>query len=227
VTKPLVAYAILVAIEEGRSISTLHSMSALRSGTCSLTHRGWRPTSEGSSLRRHSRIYSNAGFEVVGELLTTASGIDAGAYLEEAVLAPLGMQRTSLEGSPASGAASTATDLARSRPELLAPTLIAAATLDSATTCSSPASTVSSGLRPSLTQRLGARVRGARRQASALDRADRLAAHVRSLRPLGHILWVDPDSQVAVRYLGDADFGPWAASAWPAFSARVLEAAGG
>ena len=114
-------------------------MWALRSGTCWPTHPGWRPTS-GRLIAPPAtrRIYSNAGFEVAGELLTTASGIEVAAYLDEAVLAPLGMQRTSLEGSPASGAASTATDLARFATELLAPTLIAAATLESATSVQFP-----------------------------------------------------------------------------------------
>ena len=41
----------------------------------------------------------------------------------------------------------------------------------------------------------------------------------------GTFVWIDPDALVGCVYLGDADFGPWAIDAWPAFSAAVLEAA--
>ena len=138
------------------------------------------------------------------------------------------MQRTSLEGSPASGAASTATDLARFATELLAPTLIAAATLESATSVQFPGL---DGVLPGFGRQspndwgLGFELRDGKHP--------HWTAPTGSPRTFGHFgrsgtfLWIDPDARVACVYLGDADFGPWAASAWPAFSATVLERAGG
>jgi CubicO group peptidase (beta-lactamase class C family) len=228
VTKPLVAYAMLVAIEEG----SLDLDAPLDVGA-SLRHLLAHASGMAPDERRliappgTRRIYSNAGFEVAGELLTTASAIDVAAYLEEAVLAPLGMQRTSLEGSPASGAASTATDLARFAAELLAPTLISPATLESATSVQFPGL---DGVLPGFGRQspndwgLGFELRDGKHP--------HWTAPTGSPRTFGHFgrsgtfLWVDPDARAACAYLGDADFGPWAASAWPAFSARVLEAAG-
>jgi CubicO group peptidase (beta-lactamase class C family) len=138
------------------------------------------------------------------------------------------MQRTSLEGSPASGAASTATDLARFAAELLAPTLIAAATLDSATSVQFAGL---DGVLPGFGRQspndwgLGFELRDGKHP--------HWTAPTGSPRTFGHFgrsgtfLWVDPDARVACVYLGDADFGPWAASTWPAFSATVLEGVGG
>src|SRR5258707_1348392 len=47
------------------------------------------------------RLYSNAGFEVLGDHVAKATDIPFGEYLRQAVLEPLGMTRTSLDGSPA------------------------------------------------------------------------------------------------------------------------------
>jgi CubicO group peptidase (beta-lactamase class C family) len=229
VTKPLVAYAVLVAIEEG----SLDLDVPLDVGT-SLRHllahaSGMAPDDRTLvSPPGTRRIYSNAGFEVVGELLAAATGIDVAAYLEEAVLAPLGMQRTSLDGSPASGAASTAFDLARFAAELLAPTLVAATTLHDAVSVQFPGL---DGVLPGFGKQspndwgLGFELRdGKLPHWTALAGSPRTFGH---FGRAGTFLWVDPDARVGCAYLGDADFGSWAASAWPAFSARVLEAAAG
>lgn len=44
------------------------------------------------------RIYSNAGFEALGEHLAKVTGIAFPEYLRQAVLEPLGMESTTLEG---------------------------------------------------------------------------------------------------------------------------------
>src|SRR5204863_5614071 len=79
------------------------------------------------------RIYSNSGFEIVGETIEAAAEMPFAEYLREAVLAPLELS-AKLEGSPASGLRGTVGDLARLAQELLAPSLVAPETLAEATT---------------------------------------------------------------------------------------------
>jgi len=229
VTKPLVAYAVLVATEEG-SLALEAALPPER-GT-SLRHLLSHASGMAPDERRliappgTRRIYSNAGFEVIGEVLAAATGIDVETYLREAVLAPLAMTATSLGGSPAHGATSTVTDLARFATELLTPTLIASTTLDQATTVQLPGL---DGVLPGFGRQspndwgLGFELRDAKRP--------HWTAPAGSPRTFGHFgrsgtfLWIDPDARVGCAYLGDVDFGPWAIDAWPAFSAAVLEAA--
>src|SRR5262249_27727947 len=80
------------------------------------------------------RIYSNAGFEVLADHVARVTDIPFAAYLAEAVLDPLGMRSTHLDGSPAHGAVSTVDDLSRLSSELLTPTLVAPATITQAAT---------------------------------------------------------------------------------------------
>ncbi len=134
VTKPLVAYAVLVAVEEG----SLDLDAPIEPGT-SVRHllahaSGLAPDDETSIAAPASRrIYSNAGFEVLGRALEAATAIPTATYLREAVLDPLAMAATTLDGSPASGAVSTTVDLSRFARELLDPTLVAPSTLADAT----------------------------------------------------------------------------------------------
>jgi CubicO group peptidase (beta-lactamase class C family) len=229
VTKPLVAYAVLVAVEEG----SLALDSALDAGAgTSLRHLLAHASGMAPDQRTlvappaTRRIYSNAGFEVVGDLLAEATGLTTAEYLREAVLVPLAMDATTLDGSPASGAASSAADLGRFATALLTPTLIATTTLEEATTVQLPGL---DGVLPGFGRQspndwgLGFELRDAKRP--------HWTAPAGSPRTFGHFgrsgtfLWIDPDARLGCVYLGDADFGPWAIDAWPAFNAAVLEAA--
>jgi CubicO group peptidase (beta-lactamase class C family) len=229
VTKLLVAYATLVAIEEG----SVELDAPIELGT-SLRHLLAHASGMAPDERRlmappeTRRIYSNAGFEAVGEVLAAATGIDVRSYLEEAVLTPLGMVSTSLDGSPASGASSTAADLARFAAELMAPTLVADGTLDEATAVQLPGL---DGVLPGFGRQtpndwgLGFELHDAKHP--------HWTAPNGSARTFGHFgrsgtfLWIDPDAHVGCVYLGDAEFGPWAIDAWPVFNGAVLEAAKG
>src|SRR4051812_43254724 len=120
VTKTLVAYACLVAIEEGTleldqpagpDGATVRHLLGHASG---LPFEGDEPIA--APGRR--RIYSNTGFEVLGRVLAEQSGLPVGEYLNEAVLAPLRMMSTDLvstdgPGSVAKDGWSTVEDLAR------------------------------------------------------------------------------------------------------------------
>jgi CubicO group peptidase (beta-lactamase class C family) len=146
------------------------------------------------------------------------------AYLDEAVLRPLQMTATSLPGSAARDAISTAADLARVLHELLAPTgLLAAATLADATSVQFP------GLRGVLPGYgaqdpndwgLGLEIRG--------TKSPHWTGSANSPETYGHfgqsgtMLWVDPVAQVGLVALADRDFGPWATAAWPALANAVL-----
>jgi CubicO group peptidase (beta-lactamase class C family) len=225
VTKLLVAYACLVAVEEGTLAldaaagppgSTVRHLLAHASG---LPFEGSEPIAPPGSRR----VYSNAGFDALGAALAAASGLDVATYLEEAVLAPLGMGGTELRGTPGAGAWSSVTDLAAFAAELLAPTLVAPPTLAEATTEQFAGL---AGIIPGLGRYdpnpwgLGFELKDAK--------VPHWTAPGGSPRTFGHFggagtfLWVDPDAAVACVVLTDREFGDWAPPLWSAVSADVL-----
>jgi CubicO group peptidase (beta-lactamase class C family) len=123
VTKPLAAYAVLVAYEEGAveldepagpAGSTVRHLLAHTSGLAFDEHKVTAPPGE-------RRLYSNAGFEQLGDHVAKATDIPFGEYLRQAVLEPLGMTSTTLDGSPAKDGVSTVEDLLRFAAEVQAP----------------------------------------------------------------------------------------------------------
>ncbi len=227
VTKPLVALAVLVAVEEG---SLAFDQPAGPPGSTVahlLSHSsGLAPEDvENATLSRLAtrRIYSNHGFEELGRLLEKATDIHIGTYLTEAILAPLEMTNTSLDGSPAHGASSTVNDLLKLGRELANPTLLAPETMALATTPHLPDL---SGVLPGFGRQnpnpfgLGFEIKG--------DKQPHWTGSTNSARTFGHFgkagtfFWFDPDRQVFCTALTDRAFGPWAAEAWPTFSDAVL-----
>jgi CubicO group peptidase (beta-lactamase class C family) len=227
VTKPLAAYAVLVAVEEG---AVEWDTPAGPEG-CTVRHLAAHTSglsfSDGAVQARPGtkRIYSNVGFEVLGDTVAHAAGMPFAQYLHEAVLAPLGMARTRLEGSPAVGGVSTAADLARFATELQVPRLVHRDTLDEATTVAFPGL---DGILPGYGRQrpndwgLGFEIRDGKSPHWTGARS--------STRTFGHFgqsgtfLWVDPDARAACVVLTDRDFGPWAIEAWPAYTDGVLAA---
>jgi CubicO group peptidase (beta-lactamase class C family) len=172
---------------------------------------------------RTRRIYSNAGYELVGDEIAIRAGMKFEEYLGAAVLAPLGMDSTQLRGSPAWGMSGPLSDLVRLAGELLEPTLVAAETHAAAI------ATVGEGLDGTLPGfgkqspcdwGLGPEIRdGKTPHWTAPDGSPRTYGHFgRS----GCFVWVDPDEQLACAALTDTEFGPWAVHAWPEFSSAVL-----
>ena len=227
VTKPLAAYAVLVAVEEGAvewetpagpEGSTVRHLAAHTSGLS---------FSDGvvQAQPGTKRIYSNAGFEVLGETIAAATGMPFAQYLHEAVLEPLGMADTRLDGSPAAGAVSTVADLSRFAAELQRPTLIHPETMKEATTVAFPGV---DGILPGYGRQkpndwgLGFEIRdGKSPHWTGAGSSPRTFGH---FGQSGTFLWVDPDAGVACVTLTDRDFGPWAVDAWPPFTDRVLAA---
>lgn len=245
VTKPATALAVLVAVEEGTLSldapagppgSTVRHLLAHTSG---LGPEGDRPlTAPG---RR--RIYSNAGYRVLGDLLSRRAGLSFGEYLTQGVLEPLGMTGTRLRdpdgegdgetageeageeaGSPAAaGLIGPLEDLVALTSEWAVPTLVSAETHRSATRVQYPDV---AGVLPGF-QRfdpcpwgLGVEIRG--------DKQPHWTGSANSPETYGHFgrsgsfLWVDPAAGVACAGLGDRPFGPWAAARWPVLADAVL-----
>ena len=225
VTKLLTAAAVLIARDEG--IVELDDAAGPPGATVRhlLAHASGLPLDGDAPVAQPGtrRIYSNTGFELLGELVAARAEMPFAAYLGAAVLEPLGMARTRLEGSPAWGARGPLVDLVRFGQELLAPTVMATETLAEAAAVAFPGLV---GVLPGFGRQesndwgLGFELRDAKRP--------HWTGRRNSPRTFGHFgrsgsfLWVDPDAQLACVCLGDRDFGGWAADAWPALSDAVL-----
>ena len=227
VTKLLAAYAVLIAVEEGAvdwdtpagpEGSTMRHLAAHTSGLS---------FSEAKVQAKPGvrRIYSNSGFDVLDEAVAAAAGMSFADYLDEAVLIPLGMESTSLEGSAAADAMSTCADLTRFAAELQSPTLVSPVTLQEATTVEFPGV---DGVLPGFGRQkpndwgLGFEIRdGKSPHWTGANSSPRTFGH---FGQSGTFLWVDPDAGAACVVLTDRDFGAWAIEAWPPFTDRVLAA---
>lgn len=225
ISKVLFAYACLVAVEEGTieldqpagpEGATVRHLLAHAAGYDFDT-----PRVVADVGRR--RIYSNTGIEVLADHLRSAAGMDVGHYLGEAVLVPLGMSATTLDGSPAHGVRSTVSDLLVFARELMAPTLVSAATLAEATTVQFPDL---AGVLPGIGRfdpnpwGLGMEIKG--------NKDPHWSGTQTSQATFGHFggsgtfLWVDPESGLGCVALSDRDFGDWSLEAWPALSDAVI-----
>lgn len=228
VTKLLTAWAVLVAAEEetvhldrpaGPSGSTVRHLLAHASGL------GPEPGDGVLAEPGRRRIYSNAAFEVVADLVADGAGMAFADYLSGAVLDPLGMRTTTLAGSPAHGATATAADLSRFAVELLAPTVLAPATVDAATSVAFPGL---AGVLPGYGRQepndwgLGFELRAGK--SSHWTGAANSPTTFGHFGQRGSFLWVDPTAALALVVLTDRPFGSWAVEAWPRLADAVLAA---
>ncbi|ANW20357.1 serine hydrolase domain-containing protein [Streptomyces clavuligerus] len=225
VTKPLAAYAVLVAYEEGAveldepagpEGSTVRHLLAHTSGLAHDEHRA-------TSAPGERRTYSNAGFEALADHVAKVTDIPFDRYLHQAVLEPLGMTSTALEGSAAKDGVSTVADLTRFAAEVQRPRLLDPRTVLSAMTVAWPGL---DGLLPGYGRQrpndwgLGFEIRD--------GKSPHWTGRSSSPRTFGHFgqsgtfLWVDPDAGAACVALTDRPFGPWAIEAWPPFTDAVL-----
>lgn len=228
VTKPLVARAAQVAIEEGAVDldspagppgSTVRHLLAHASGLA-------MTSAEIQAQPGTRRIYSNYGFEVLAETIESTAGIEFGRYLTEAVFEPLGMTASRLDGGAATagfGAVSTVADLAAFAGDLLTPGLVSPQSHAEATAVQFPGLI---GVLPGFGMQrpndwgLGFEIRDAK--------SPHWTGAANSSRCYGHFgqsgtfLWVDPDRGLALVVLTDRDFGDWAKPLWPALSDQVL-----
>lgn len=232
VTKPLAAYATLIAVQDG--LLNLDEPVEVPEATTPVTvrqllaHASGLPVDRGghAGTPERRRIYSNLGFEVLEALVAQRAGRAFAEHLELEVLAPLGMRSTALDGPASRGANGTVTDLLSFARELLHPTLLDAELLATATR---PAYPTLDGVLPGFGRQspnlwgLGFEVRG--RKSPHWTGRDQDPATFGHFGRSGSFLWVDPTAGIAAALLADLEFGAWAVSSWPGFNDRIMAAA--
>jgi CubicO group peptidase (beta-lactamase class C family) len=227
VTKLITSMAVWVAVEEGTidwdepagpEGATVRHLIAHASG---LPFEGDVPIARPGTRR----IYSNTGFRLLAAHVAERAGVPWGAYVQEAVLDPLGMADTAYgDHDPAKDAASTVPDLLRLARELMRPTLVSPETHRLATL--EVAFPGLAGVLPDIGSfdpndwGLGPEQR---------DHKDpHWTGTVAGPRLFGHFggsgtfLWVEPDRGLACTYLGDREWGPWSLEAFGRLSDAVL-----
>jgi CubicO group peptidase (beta-lactamase class C family) len=228
VTKPLVARAAQVAVEEG--VMDLDTAAGPPGSTVRhlLAHASGLSMNSAEVMAEPGtrRVYSNYGFQVLAETVEQHSGIEFGRYLAEAVFEPLGMGATQLSRGAAEaghGAVSTVADLAVFAADLLEPRTVSAQMHEVATSVQFPGLI---GVLPGFgVQRpndwgLGFEIRD--------DKSPHWTGTGNSPRTYGHFgqtgtfIWVDPGRELALVVLTDRDFDEWAKPLWPAISDEVL-----
>jgi CubicO group peptidase (beta-lactamase class C family) len=232
-SKPLAAWAALVAMEEG--LVTLDQ--PIGQPGCTLRHLlahagGYSfdgPVPVAAPGTR--RIYSNTGIELAAAAVAAAAEMPFTQYLAEAVFQPLGMTDSELRGSPAHQVWSTVADLVSFAQEQIRPTLLAPATVDMATAPVFPdlrGVVPGLGSYPRCSWGLGVEIHG--------DKRPHWMGTRNSPRAFGHfggsgtMMWVDPSAApgctVAAVALTDRPFDEWSDDAlrlWPAFSDAVVD----
>jgi len=229
-SKPIAAWAMLVAVEEGTiDLDEPIAGSSLRH---LLAHAGGYGFDGSSTITApgRRRIYSNTGIDKAADEVAERSGMPFGEYLREAVFEPLAMSSSTLRGSPAHAVHSTVSDVSRFLAETTTPRLVSPATARAATSVQFPGL---AGIVPGVgsfadnTWGLGFEIRD--------DKRPHWTGTRNSPATFGHfggsgtMMWVDPMVDLALVALTDRDFDEWSADAlrlWPELSDAVVTAFG-
>jgi CubicO group peptidase (beta-lactamase class C family) len=235
VTKPVTALAVLIAYEEGTVSldepagppgATVRHLLAHASGL------GPEPGSP-TVAPGTRRIYSNAGYLVLADLVAERAGMPFADYCGQAVLEPLGLAGTGFDPEAPSGAAAAGLsgpldDLLALGAELAAPTLVSAQTHRDSVSVQYPGL---GGVLPGFGRfepcdwGLGVEIRG--------DKQPHWTGTANGPQTFGHFgrsgsfLWIDPRAGLIGAGLCDRPFGPWAARAWPRLADAALAERGG
>ena len=228
ISKPMTAWAILVAVEEG--VVSLDDPVGQPGCTLRhlLAHAGGYPFEgeEPISPPERTRIYSNSGFSLAARAVEAATDMTFADYLHEALFAPLGMTSSVLRGSAAAGIRSNLVDTCRFVAEVMRPTLIHSSTAADALRTHYP---TLAGIVPGVGRYaqcpwgLGFEVRGVKDPHwTGTDNSPRTVGHFGGS---GTMFWIDPDVDLALVALADRDFDEWADVAlqvWPELSDAVI-----
>jgi CubicO group peptidase (beta-lactamase class C family) len=224
VTKPVTALAVLIAAE--RALVDLDEPAGPPGSTVRhlLAHASGLPFEDGPILAApgRRRIYSNPGYDLLGELVAARTERPFEAALRDWVLQPLGMTGTRLVDRPSQGLEGSLADLATFAGECFRPTLLPEPAFRAATTVAFPGLP---GVVPGVGRfdpcdwALGFEVHGSKSPHWMSDRNS--PSTFGHFGGAGTFLWVDPVARIALAAVTDRPFGPWALDAWPALSDAV------
>ena len=241
VTKPIVAWSALVAVERGlldleapAGAGTAHGPAgagAARAMLPGATVRHLLAHASGIAFDSDAvlaapgtrRIYSNRGIEILGERLQEATATPLERWVETTVLEPLGMSSVLVPGSPAHSGEGTARDLAVFAGELAAPRLISASLAAEATSVVFPGL---DGVLPGYGRQapndfgLGVEVRG-HKHPHWTGKACSPAAFGH-FGQSGSFIWVDPEARRQAVFLGERRFAAVHKDAWPDLCDQIL-----
>mgnify|MGYP000592833650 CR=1 FL=1 len=251
VTKPIVAWSALVAVERGlldleapAQPGEARSMAGscavpVPAGSCAVP----APALTGATVRHllaHAsgiafdsdavlavpgtrRIYSNRGIEILGERLEEATATPLERWIETTVLEPLGMSSVLVPGSPAHSGEGSARDLAVFARELAAPRLISA---DSAREATSVVFPGLDGILPGYGRQapndFGLGVEVRGRKRPHWTGTTSSPATFGHFGQSGSFIWVDPEARRQAVFLGARPFGRAHAAHWPELSDQIL-----
>ncbi|MFY9262370.1 MAG: beta-lactamase family protein [Actinomycetaceae bacterium] len=224
VTKPVSAWAVLVAVQEGKI--SLDDPAGPEGATIRhlLAHASGVPATPGAPLAEPGkrRIYSDYGFDLLGEAVSAKLGMPIHDWIRAAVLDPLGMDTTKIEGRIGRSGMTTLDSLAKFAQELLRPTLLGPELVTQATTPvfdGIPGILPGFGRQKNNTWGLGMEIRS--------DKSPHWTGHTFSPRTFGHFgiagsfLWVDPDIGQAGVFLGEKEFSEEHAQVWPGLTDQM------
>ena len=208
VTKPIVAWSALVAVDRGLlDLDAPAGAPAPDGATIGhlLSHSSGIAADSDERLASPGtrRIYSNRGIEILGQWLQEATGTPLETWVETTVLEPLGMASVLIPGSPAHSGEGSARDLSLFARELASPRLVSPALAERA--CA-PVLPELDGVLPGYGRQvpnpfgLGVEVRGAK--------SPHWTGKGNSPQTFGHFgqsgsfMWVDPVAERQAVFLG-------------------------
>lgn len=236
-SKPMTAWAIMVAVEEGvidldepvRHVAAPEG-STMRHLLSHAAGFGFDGAAAVAPIERR-RMYSNTGIERAAHELAAAAAMPFDRYLDEALFQPLTLAGTELRGSPAHAIWSTLGDMIAFVDEMRRPAILARTTVDEMIRPQFPSL---AGIVPDVGRfdpcpwGLGVEVRG--------DKSPHWMGRANSNATFGHfggagtMMWVDPLADIGVVALTDRPFDEWRDDAlrrWPDFSDAALSEARG
>ena len=228
VTKPIVAWSALVAVDRGLlDLDAPAGAPAPDGATIGhlLSHSSGIAADSDERLASPGtrRIYSNRGIEILGQWLQEATGTPLETWVETTVLEPLGMASVLIPGSPAHSGEGSARDLSLFARELASPRLVSPALAERACV---PVLPELDGVLPGYGRQvpnpfgLGVEVRGAK--------SPHWTGKGNSPQTFGHFgqsgsfMWVDPVAERQAVFLGAEPFGQVHRKTWPVLGDQIL-----
>lgn len=225
VSKPIAALAVLVAVDRG--MLSLEDPAGPDGATIRhlLAHTAGYAFDSAEVLAAPGarRIYSNTGFDVLGEAVERATGYEMPDWVEHTVVEPLGLTDLEVDGSPAKDYRGSIRDLVAIGRAWLAPGLLREETWREATSVQFPET---AGVLPGYGRQkpnpwgLGVEIRGEKHPHWTGEHSD--PATFGHFGQSGSFLWMDVRRGAAAAFLGEEPFGEQHVRAWPGITDRIL-----